>query len=95
MFVNYLFRMFWRCTVQKKKNGKIVDLIDTKLALEWETPTHARLSSRQASSYGERPEPMKRLSECKHELDEVCKWSILTSSVEIIVRNVNKIIRNI
>lgn len=77
----------------KKKNGKIVDLIDA-IALELETPTHARLSSRQASSYGERPEPMKRLSECKHELDEVCKWSILTSSVEIIVRNVNKIIRN-
>lgn len=36
-----------------------------------------------------------RWSGCKDELDEVCKWSILTSSVEIIVRNVNKITRNI
>ena len=36
-----------------------------------------------------------RWSGCTDELDEVCKWSILTSSVEIIVRNVNKITRNI
>ena len=36
-----------------------------------------------------------RWSGCKDELDEVCKWSILTSSVEIIVRHVNKINRNI
>ena len=43
-----------------KKRSKIVHLIDAKLALSMESPSRV-FPSRQASLYGERPEPMKRM----------------------------------